>query len=133
MWFSGGKNVEESAERKRVMYVTGQALDLAFALHGLAHATEKADYSMTMAKRAKVATLRLQQIADAVSIPEVSDMLGIAKQAELTLNNEAALTQAAENVQAAAKRFALSHDGSALAAVDALIPTADQFRGSPAS
>jgi len=111
----------------------GQALDLAFALHGLAQATEKADYSVTMARRAKVATLRLQQIADAVSIPEISKILGIANQAELKLNNKAALTQAAENVQAAAKQFAQSHDGSTLEAVDALIPTSDQFRGSPSS
>jgi hypothetical protein len=133
VWHSGGKeNVMASAEKKRLMYVTGQMLDLAFALRGVAKATEKADYSVTMAKRAKAAILRLEKVAGAASIPEVDQALSIARGADLKLNNEAALTKAAEQVAEAAKKFTEAHDGSGLAAVDTLIPTSDKYRGTPA-
>jgi len=133
VWYTDGKeNVMASPERKRVMYVTGQALDLVYALRGVAIATEEATYAKTMAKRAKVASLRMKKIAESVSIPEVDEILKIAEGADLKLNNEAALNKAADRVAAAARKFSESYDGSTLAGVDALIPTPDQYRGSPA-
>ena len=46
-----------------MMYVVGQALDLEFALRGVAKATEKADYAVAMAKRAKIAEKRIENAA----------------------------------------------------------------------
>ena len=132
VWYTK-ENDEASAERRRMMYVIGRALDLEFGLRGVALATVKGEYAVAMAKRAKAASQRLQQIADALSIAEVDEMLAAAGQAKLKLNNEAALTEAADTVAAAARRFAESHDGSAFAAIDSLIPGSDKYKGSVSS
>ena len=129
VWYTK-QNDEASAERKRMMYVVGRALDLEFGLRGVARATEKAGYAVAMAKRAKLAMKRLQQILEAVSIAEVEEMLAAAGAAKLKLNNEAALTEAAEAVGAAARRLAEAYDGSTFAALDALIPGPDKYKGS---
>lgn len=111
-----------------MMYVAGRALDLEFGLRGVAKATAKDEYAVAMAKRAKAATQRLQQIADAVSIVEVDEMLAAAGQAKLKLNNEAALIEAADAVAAAARRFAEAHDGADFSAIDSLIPGSDKYK-----
>ncbi|MDP3921050.1 MAG: cytochrome c family protein [Candidatus Omnitrophota bacterium] len=134
VWFSGGvDNVMATPERKRVMYVTGQALDLAYALRGLSKATEGATYAITMAKRAKAAMIRLGQIDEALTIPEVKEILKVADAVKLDLNNEAQLSGAADDVANQALKFTEAHDGSALAALDSLIPSPDAFRGTPAA
>jgi hypothetical protein len=111
------------------MYVTGLMLDLAYALRGVSKATEKADYAVTMAKRAKAATLRLKQVADLVQIAEVTEAIGIGEGANLDLNNEAKLVKAANQVAALTKKFTESYDGSTFSAIDGLIPSSDQYRG----
>ena len=115
------------------MYVTGLALDLAYAVRGVAKATEKAGYPLSMAKRAQEAILRLEQVAEVVCIPEVGEILAVAHAAELTLNNEAALTEAANTVAAETKKSAEGAEGATLAVLASLIPTPDQSRGTPAS
>ncbi len=129
VWYTK-ENDEASAERRRMMYIVGRALDLEFGLRGVAIATEKADYAVAMARRAKAAIKRLQQIAEAVSIAEVDEILAAAGAAKLKLNNEAALTEVADAVSAAARRLAEAHDGSAFAAIDSLIPGSDKYKGS---
>jgi hypothetical protein len=133
VWHSSGQNnVSASAEQKRVMYVTGLALDLAYALNGLAKATEEADYAVTMAKRAKVAMIRLEKVASQVTLPEVDKILAMSENISLTLNNESALMQAANQIAEAVKKFSESYDGSTLAGIDSLIPSVEQYRGTPA-
>jgi hypothetical protein len=71
-------------------------------------------------------------VAKAVQVREIAEILAVAKGAKLKLNNEAALTAAADKVAAAARRFVESHDGSQLAAVDPLVPGADKYKGKAA-
>lgn len=130
VWFSGGQgNPEASAERKRMMYVVGRALDLEYALRGVAISTENATYAKTMAKRAALAKNHLAKVIELVSIPEVEEMLTAADGVELKLNNEAALLEAADRVASATQAFVMSADGGALAAIDGLIPSPDQYKG----
>ena len=65
------------------MYILGQTLDLEFALRGVAKATEKANYAVAMAKRAKIAEKRIEKIAELVDIPEIGQILAIAGAAKL--------------------------------------------------
>jgi len=118
-----------SAERKRMMYIVGKALDLEFGLRGVAKATQKANYAKAMAKRAKRAEKALQKIAEVIQTPEIDEMLSVAGAARLKLNNEAALNESADKVAAAAQKLSSEYDGSAFAAVDALIPGADKYKG----
>jgi len=129
VWFSGGENVEASAEHRRMLYVTGQLLDLAYGLRGLSKATTKAPYAITMAKRSQAALLRLKKVAEVVTVAEVGEVLAITEGVELKLNNQEPLEAAAEKVAALAKQFSEAHDGSEFAALDALIPPAENYKG----
>ncbi len=131
VWYTRENN-EASAARKRMMYIVGQALDLEFAIRGVAKSTEKATYAVTMAKRAAAAKEAMKKIAAVVSTPEITEILDAAAEAKLKLNNEAQLTAAAERISAAANKFAESYDGSEFAAVDPLIPTPDKYKGEAA-
>ena len=128
VWYSK-ENGEASVARKRLMYVLGKALDLEFALRGVAIATKKAAYAVSMAKRAKRAENALKKIAGVVDSPEIGTILEAAAGVKLKLNNEAPLTAAADKVAAAARAFAEAHDGSAFAALDALLPAPGDYRG----
>jgi hypothetical protein len=127
---TGGKTNEASKpERLRVMYVVGLMVEVEYSLRGLAPATERATYAVTMAKRAKAAMDKLEALHAKAPIAEVAAALEAAKAAGLKLNNAEALNAAAEKVAAAAKALAASADGSKLAAVDELLPKPDQYKG----
>ena len=103
--------------------IVGMALDLEYALRGVAKATQKARFAVAMATRASAARKKIEAIAAAVSAPELKAMLAAANSTGLKLNNEAALSKAADGVQKAARAFSAKYDGSKLAAVDGMIPT----------
>lgn len=126
----GKQNIESSLERRRVLYIVGQALELEHSLRGVAKATEKAKYAVTMAKRVKIASNKLTEINGKLNLPEIKQMLAAASSAKLTINNEAQLTAAAEKVAAANKKLAKS-DGSAFGAIDGLLPSAGDYKKKP--
>jgi len=129
---SGGGNRQDSAERKRVLYVLGQMVALETNLRDLALATEKDTFAVQMAKRANGAREALKKIAESAKVPEADQILaGAGGKVELKLNNQAALAKAADEVGVAAKRFGDSADGKALAGVDPLIPPPSQYKGTP--
>ena len=117
----GDTNEEASPEHQRVLYVVGQGLALEANLRGTAKATEKARYATSMAKRVAAARESLARVAALAKIPEVDAMLAAAGGVALKLNNEPALVAAAERVGEATRRFAAAHDGSDLAALDAIL------------
>ena len=125
IWYSKENNAAP-IERQRLMYIVGQALDLEFALRGVAKATEKADYAVAMAKRAKAAEKRIKKLAEAVDAPEIQAILAIAADAKLKLNNEEQLTAAADAIAVEAMKFADGYDGSQFAGIDAVLPKLDK-------
>jgi hypothetical protein len=125
-------NPESPPERKRIMYVIGQGLALEANLRGVAKATEKAPYATEMAKRVVASRENLKKIDAAVRLPEVEQMIATAEKVQLKLNNEAELVKAADEVNKAVQKFALSADGKKLAAVDPLLPPPSQYKGKPA-
>jgi hypothetical protein len=129
---SGGETNEPAGpERTRMLFVVGRGLDLEYSLRGVAQATEKADYAVAMAQRAKRAMGRLELIQKAQALEAVAEMLEVAQSVQLKLNNEAALLAAADKVSAINRSFAESHDGSGLAALDPLIPAKVQGTAAP--
>ena len=132
VWYSGGKsNPEVSPERKRIMYIVGRALDLEYALRGVAKATKKKKYAVAMAKRAARAKKHMHAVGDLVSNPDIEDILALADGVKLKLNNEAALLDAAAKLKEVTSRFAVTAEGSAFAAIDSLIPGSDKYKGAP--
>ena len=116
----GRTNVERGAERKRVMYVFGRALDVEYTLRGVAVATEDELYFGAMADRAGAAIDQLYYLNDTVEIPAVQAIIDIVDGVELKPNNRVALETAADAIRTAARSFIAGSDGTELAAVDPL-------------
>jgi Cytochrome c554 and c-prime len=133
VWYTEGKaNKEASPERKRLMYVVGQAVELETALRAVGKATVKDTYAVSMAKRAQAAKIQLAKIAAALDAPELKAMVAAAEKGKLKLNNEAQLTAAADAVADGAQKIAANYDGSTFGAVDAMLPSPDKYKGKPA-
>ena len=132
VWYTEGKsNPEASAERKRMMYIVGLAVELETSLRAVGKATTKADYAVKMAKRAKRAQKRFEKVASSISVPEIGEIAAAGNSAKLKLNNGPALNAAADKVAAATRQLVANHDGSAFGAIDGLIPGADKYKGQP--
>lgn len=128
---SGKDNTESSVERRRVMYIVGQALELENSLRNVGKATEKAKYAVTMAKRVKIAANKLTEINGKLNLPEIKQMLDAANGAQLKVNNEAELSAAAEKVAEANKKLAQAYDGTAFGAIDSFLPTQADYKLKP--
>jgi len=128
-FLGGSKNQPNTQDRLRMLYVVGRVVDLEYSLRGLAKATTKAPYGVTMAKRVVAAKDNLKKISEVLPKPEIQEIITVADGVGLKLNNEAAITDAAEKISAAGKKIASTYKGSDLAAVDPLIPPPSQYKG----
>ena len=128
VWYSKDNQVSP-IERLRMIYLVGRALELEYALRGVAKATKKAKYAVKMAKRAKKARKRIKAIAKLIDAPELNAMYKTAKAVKLKLNNEAKLIAAAEEIAGHAKAMAKKYDGSAFGALDRVLPKAKKYKG----
>lgn len=125
----GKSNAENTAERKRMLFVMGIILDLEHSLRGTALATEKATYGITMAKRSAKVLKKLGQVQGIAPTSEVEAILGVVDKKELKLNNKENLIAIADKVAEQGKAFAANHDGSALSALDKYVPGSDKYKG----
>jgi hypothetical protein len=127
---SGDKNAPATQNALRMLYVMGRIVDLEYGLRGTAKATENANYGKALAYRTFNARKSLQAVADATHLADVSAIIAASgSDADLKVNNAAVLNAAADRVSQLARTFAKQHDGSDLAAVDALIPSSDKYVG----
>ncbi len=130
VFYSKGKeNVEIPLERKRLLYVVGAALDLEYALRGVAESTTKAEYAIGMAKRAKRSSKQLLAISKRIKHPEIRKMLDVIRSVKLSLNNRSNLLIAADKVKALGEEFASNADGATLGALDDLLPKPNAYKG----
>ncbi|MEP6820862.1 MAG: cytochrome c family protein [Chthoniobacterales bacterium] len=127
----GKVNKEGDANHKRLMFVTGAILDLEYSLRGVASATEKATYGITMAQRAATMKKKLDAIQKAAPTDELAAIITAANGATLKLNNKDELTVAADKVAELGKKFGSTVTGDKLAGLDAVLPKPEQYRGKP--
>jgi len=130
-WYNKGKaNPEAGIERKRMMFVVGRIVELETALIGVSRATVKKDYALSMAKRASNARKVVEALAAKLpEAPELAEIAAAAKSAQLKLNNEAELLEAAGKVSVLGLKFASAYDGKAFGAIDKFLPGPDKFKG----
>ena len=128
LWYSDD-NTEADKNRRRMFYIVGKMLDLEYALRGVAKATKKAKYAVAMAKRAKRALAFLKKIDKTVDNEQLTNIIGIASKAKITLNNASALIRAAGKISKQASVFADKYDGSEFSGVDAALPSPGKYKG----
>jgi hypothetical protein len=130
-WYSEGKdNVLAGAERKRMLYLVGLGVELEMSLRAVGKATARNVYAFEMASRADRARKQLAAAAKAApSVPEIAKLVDFAHSAGLKLNNERALTGAADGLAKLLASITQTYDGSTMAGLDSLIPGPDKFKG----
>ena len=114
---SGKENAISSAERKRLLFVIGQALELEHSLKGYAKATAEGDYAAAMKIRMQKSAKRVAWLAKTLKTPELIQMVAAIKTVKLKLG-DSSVSAAATQIQAANKQLSESHDGSAWGALD---------------
>ena len=114
---SGKENAISSAERKRLLFVIGQALELEHSLKGYAKATAEGDYAAAMKIRMQKSAKRVAWLAKTLKTPELIQMVAAIKTVKLKLG-DSSVSAAATRIQAANKQLSESHDGSAWGALD---------------
>ena len=134
VWYSKGKsNKKASANRKRMMYLVGLAVELETALRAVGVAKAKKTYAVKMAKRAAAGRKKLIDVAKALpGVPELSTIAKLGKSAKLKLNNNASLSAIADKISKQTLVLASKYDGSKFAGIDPMIPRPDKYKGKPA-
>jgi hypothetical protein len=121
-------NRAATPEQLRKLYVVGQMVDMEYTLRNISTASDKTGkFNTAMVERANMVHARLDAILKAASIPDIAAAVK-AVPANITTST-AIPASLADQVGAAAKKFAAANDGSSLAAIDALIPK--KVRGTP--
>ena len=114
-----------------MMCATGEYVDREYSLRGVASATEKATYGITMAQRANAVRQKLAAIQKAAPTDEMAQIITIANAAAMKLNNKAPLDETADKVAELGKKFGATETGDKLAGLDPMLPKAEQYRGKP--
>lgn len=123
------ENPPATPEHRRRLYVLGLILETEFCMRSVALAKERDLFGKTLARRADAARKQLAQIQALAPTPEVGAVVAVATAAELKINNATALNEAAEKLSTLGRQFVERVKGEQLAAIDALIPDAAQYRG----
>jgi len=124
-------NPEASPARRRMLFVLGTILETEFGFRSVARATENAKFGRTLAKQTDAARKLLEKIQGLAPTPELAAIVGVAGPAKLSLSNAAELNRVADRLAPLGREFAARVTGEQLAAIDALVPDATQYRGKP--
>ncbi len=127
VWYSK-ENKEASLERRRMMFLIGQVLDLEYGLRGLAKATKKAAYATAMAKRTQSAQRRVEKLATVVESKELNTIVETVKNTDLKLNNSSSLLAAADKISSLAQQLVSKYDGSQFVGFDAYLPKPEKYK-----
>lgn len=123
LWMARSKN-NTPANRKRILYVLGQMVDMETSLRNLANASAENAYAEAMASRARSAGSNVDCIVGIVTLPEVAKVDKAFKKIRIKLrpSNKEEILKVADEISEAAQTFAKNHDGSKLGDLDQLIP-----------
>lgn len=124
-------NPEATPENKRRMLAIGWILETEFSFRATARATVKATYGVTYAKRADAARKMLGKIQELAPTPQMAAIIEAARPVALKLNNATELNAAADRLGELGRAFADQVTGAQLAGLDALLPGADAYKGTP--
>lgn len=129
LWHTENSNNPLPQSQLRIMYVTGKALDLEYALHGLAKVTVDGGYFQHMAERKSNALNALKKISVLINSTEVKSIIELVDTLTITINNSGYET-IANKIGELNRIFSIMADGSELQALDTLLPDPDDYKGS---
>jgi hypothetical protein len=110
------------------MYVVGKALDLEYALRGLAKATTKGGYLLHMVERKDKALASLKNIANLIDNAEIKKIIELADGMAVQVNNSGYLI-VADQIGLLNKTFSTLTNDVQLNALDSLLPKPEDYKG----
>jgi hypothetical protein len=117
----GKANPPSSRERQRHLYVVSRALELEYALRGLADARVPGRYADAMARLVRDATRRLAAVGERSQAREIREMVEVARRVPLAAGKREAALAAAKRVGAGASAIARSDRAPEFQHVEALL------------
>ncbi len=124
-WSGGEENKPASTERKRVLYVVGQATDLEYSMRALSRSKEAGEFRTAMTTRINKNIEKLNATNGKINSPQIKEILSVAGGVNLSAVDSGALKSAADKISQQVSEFTKKHDGKNLAALDSLLPTGD--------
>ena len=94
----GKQNEVSSPQRLRFMFLAGVMAETEATLRAVATATVKANYGLTVAKRAARAGARLKSVAEKVGDPRLAKAVLVFDSVQIKLNNTSQLAAAADKL-----------------------------------
>jgi len=128
LWHEESSNNPLPIIRLRIMYVVGKAMDLEYALRGLAKATVDSGYFQHMVERKDKAINDLKHIAIQIDNEDIQNMIKLVDKLENKVNNPE-YQAIAEQVGILNRTFTILADGAQLSGLDALLPKPDAYNG----
>jgi hypothetical protein len=125
------ENPEASPAHRRELFVLGVILETEYGFRAVARATERASFGLTLARRTDAARKLLEKIQGLAPTPELTAIVAVAQGTALRLNNAAELNASADKLARLGREFAARVKGEQLAGIEALLPTAAQYKGKP--
>ncbi|MGD8396265.1 MAG: multiheme c-type cytochrome [Candidatus Eiseniibacteriota bacterium] len=116
---TGEDNADPTQEHKRLLYVTGRALDLEYTLRAISAATEDGIYLKALSRRLRNARRALSALEPHVA--EAGEMLGLSRDLSVAPNQADQFLDAASRVQTLTRAFLDRADGTGLEAIDPII------------
>lgn len=98
-------------------------------MRSVARGTVRDTYAVDLARKVEVSIAAARAAAAKAGIAELNEAAATAQAAELRFRNAKQLNAAADAIAKLAERIAANHDGSALAALDPMLPEAKVYRG----
>jgi hypothetical protein len=125
---SDPKNRKSSPNQLRRLFVIGAMVDLETTLRNITHVTAKdGDFHKAMVARANKMRDKVKSILAAQPLAELADAINaVPATVDASTIIDAALP---DKLKAASLAFLKSHDGSDMGAIDAMLPTEKDYKG----
>ncbi len=128
--FSHGSDLNQALPKKRlrVMFVAGKALDLEYALRGLAKATTDGKYFKSMIQRKEKAISDLKQIVSLTDDINIHRMIDLVDILESSFNNPYQ-KNLADQIGQVNRIFIMQAKQTHLIALDSILPKSKKYKG----
>lgn len=123
----GKQNQASSPNRLRFLFVAGMIADTEAALRAVSTATVKAEYALTVAKRAARAGARLKSVAAKVNDARLNQAIEIFDSVKIKLNNATQLEAAADELARLGYEFANAENDPNEQALRESLKSLDKF------
>jgi len=122
-----GHNRKSTLNRKRLLYLIGQCLDIEFGIRNLSKVTKNEKFAEDITERIRQTAKKLYEIYNIVPLEPIRKILLALKTNHLSNSQQQELLSMADNISKLTLELEQQHDGSLLSKLDELLPEEDDY------